>query len=241
MSSTSTATEDPRKARKRAKRAAAAAAAAASSAAASASVTGVAAVDDIAESDGGAREKPAAADGAAAEDDDPRKARKRARRATEVKATSSSEKVVPGSIREGSCDGDVLAPAAGDDGHARTVYVEGISYDAAEADVEALFGTCGGIVEVRMPRFQDSGRPMGYAHVEYTDASSVQAALALSGEYIKERYVTVSAAKARERRRDTAAPQPAGCTTLFVSNLPYDTTEDVVRETFGCGCEFWGA
>jgi RNA recognition motif-containing protein len=45
------------------------------------------------------------------------------------------------------------------------VYIEGIPYTATEADVSGFFADCGRVVAVRMPRYQDSGRPRGYAHV----------------------------------------------------------------------------
>ena len=105
---------------------------------------------------------------AAVEREDPRKAKKRARRAAEAAAAAAAT-VAASSVpvaAEGSWgdDGDgsvgaaaplLSAAAAGEesDAHERTVYVEGISYDAAEVDVEALFATCGSIVDVRMPRY----------------------------------------------------------------------------------------
>jgi nucleolin len=47
------------------------------------------------------------------------------------------------------------------------VYVEGIPYSATEATLSAFFSDCGTVVDVRMPKYQDSGRPRGYAHVVF--------------------------------------------------------------------------
>ena len=41
---------------------------------------------------------------------------------------------------------------------------------------------CGKVTSVRMPRWQDSGRPRGYAHIDFKKALGVEKALALSGK-----------------------------------------------------------
>ena len=63
-------------------------------------------------------------------------------------------------------------------GDTATVYVEGISYNAGEEDVDAFFRACGAILEIRLPRWHDSGKPRGYAHVEFAQQQSAAAALA---------------------------------------------------------------
>ena len=128
-------------------------------------------------------------------------------------------------------------------GDATTVYVEGISYNAAEEDVDNLFRPCGAIIAIRLPRWHDSGKPRGYAHVEFQDRHGCAAALALDGETMMGRYLRVSRAKVRSgggggASGAGAAPraQPAGCKVVFVKNLPYACTEDMVVATFStCG------
>jgi len=81
-----------------------------------------------------------------------------------------------------------------------TVYVEGISYQATEDDLIRFFQDkgCGKVKEVRMPRWQDSGRPRGYAHIEFKKGGeeSVGKALALNGVSMMGRYLTVQMAQA---------------------------------------------
>mmetsp|Transcript_8628 Transcript_8628/g.21997 ORF Transcript_8628/g.21997 Transcript_8628/m.21997 type:complete len:262 (+) Transcript_8628:49-834(+) len=110
-----------------------------------------------------------------------------------------------------------------------TVYCEGLSYQASEADVAAFFAPLA-VLEVRMPRYQDSGKPRGYAHVDFETAADAAEALSKDRESLKGRYVTVCPAK--EKTAPSTRPRPAGCRTVFVKNLPYETNEDAVRTAF---------
>ena len=58
-----------------------------------------------------------------------------------------------------------------------------------------------------MPRYQDSGRPRGYAHVDFKKEDGVVKAVALSGQYMKGRYLNVQ--KANEPKTNTAMPPPS--------------------------------
>ena len=131
------------------------------------------------------------------------------------------------------------APAVpGDDAEcaARTVYCEGLAYECSEEEVRGFFEACGPVVSLRLPRYQDSGRLRGYAHVELGTAAAAAAAVARSGAVLRGRYVAV--ARARPRGAGAAAraapprPRPEGCRTVFARNLPYDAGEDAVRRAF---------
>lgn len=93
-------------------------------------------------------------------------------------------------------------PAAAD----KTVYVEGLSYGASEEDVTRFFQDkgCGKVLAVRMPRYQDTGRPRGYAHVDFKKADGVDRALALNGVTMMGRYLTVQ----RAHEPKLGGPQP---------------------------------
>ena len=124
------------------------------------------------------------------------------------------------------------APAPIDDEAARTVYCEGLRYDEAEDDVRAFFAAHGAIKELRLPRYQDSGRLRGYGHVEYESANSAAAALKASGSSLGGRYVTIQPSKAKDQATWTPRPRPDGCRTIFVKNLPYDIPSDALRRSF---------
>ncbi|CAB1115770.1 unnamed protein product [Ectocarpus sp. CCAP 1310/34] len=140
----------------------------------------------------------------------------------------------------GGGGGGVVGGGGGGGTIADTVYVEGIPWTCDESDVREFFKGCGKITDVRMPRWQDSGRPRGYAHVAFAGSSGAQAAFGRDGQYLNGRYLTVQApqepATEKARRANRKAEQPAGCRTVFVKNLPYDVEEDAVSEALaGCG------
>mmetsp|Transcript_6626 Transcript_6626/g.10436 ORF Transcript_6626/g.10436 Transcript_6626/m.10436 type:complete len:335 (+) Transcript_6626:241-1245(+) len=121
-----------------------------------------------------------------------------------------------------------------------TVYVEGIPYEYKEEELWTLFGTCGTVVDIRLPRWNDTGRLRGYAHVDFETSDEAKKCIEkLNRHSLGSRYITVSEANARggsrvEAKLSNLKPEdvPDTCTTIFVKNLPYDTDEDVVEEAF---------
>eukprot|EP00511_Aplanochytrium_stocchinoi_P004821 CAMPEP_0204832598 /NCGR_PEP_ID=MMETSP1346-20131115/14284_1 /ASSEMBLY_ACC=CAM_ASM_000771 /TAXON_ID=215587 /ORGANISM="Aplanochytrium stocchinoi, Strain GSBS06" /LENGTH=208 /DNA_ID=CAMNT_0051964535 /DNA_START=143 /DNA_END=770 /DNA_ORIENTATION=+ len=125
---------------------------------------------------------------------------------------------------------------------AHTAYVEGIPYSVDEDGLrDFILEGCGNgedsILNVRMPRWHDSNKPRGYAHVDFQSEEDLELALKLDGKTLGGRYLKISKANARgSKKTNTVAKEkqeiPEGCKTLFVKNLPYDTDEDSVEEAF---------
>ena len=170
------------------------------------------------------RREAAAADVAPpAEDDAAARKRRKKEKKERQKAKAAAAEATPAAAP---------APAPVDDEAARTVYCEGLRYDEAEDDVRAFFAAHGAIKELRLPRYQDSGRLRGYGHIEYESANSAAAALKASGSSLGGRYVTVQPSKAKGQTTWTPRPRPDGCRTVFVKNLPYDIPSDALRRSF---------
>jgi nucleolin len=129
---------------------------------------------------------------------------------------------------------DPLSSLPASTSHELQVYASGIPYDTTEAAVRAFFAPCGEVTLIKAPTYQDTGRLRGFAHVTFASPDGVVAALALNGQHMGARYITVERAKPEGAARVGAAPgrAPKGVSTLFVRNLPYDADEDAVRAAF---------
>ena len=77
----------------------------------------------------------------------------------------------------------------------RTVYIEGLPFDASEDDVRNFFKsvTAGSICSVRLPRWHDSKRLRGYGHVEFSTPGARKEALNMDGTYMGKRFIKVAA------------------------------------------------
>ena len=73
----------------------------------------------------------------------------------------------------------------------KSVFVSGIPYETTEDDIRQIFEECGIITEIKMPRYQDSGKNRGYAHVSLKKNSHVKKALEKNGVTVGKRYLTV--------------------------------------------------
>jgi nucleolin len=119
----------------------------------------------------------------------------------------------------------------------RTAFVGGISYDANEDDLREFFSDCGTLTSVRVPRYQDSGKPRGYAHIEFSTDEGLRTAMAKNKQRMMGRYLDIKVANRRRTGGDfDVSERPAGCRTVFVKNLPYDTKDAEVFASFQfCG------
>jgi nucleolin len=62
------------------------------------------------------------------------------------------------------------------------VFVSGIPYECSEQEFKEFFGELAkGIKEIKMPRYQDSGRCIGYAHITMSTPEGTQKVLEMSG------------------------------------------------------------
>ena len=83
------------------------------------------------------------------------------------------------------------------------VFVGNLSYDTTQSELEALFTEVGQVVEVFLPADKVTGRPRGFAFVEFADEAAVVDAIArLNGHELKGRRLRVTEAEAR--------PEPSG-------------------------------
>ena len=81
------------------------------------------------------------------------------------------------------------------------IYVGNLSFDVTEEELQTEFAAFGKVESVSVVKDKYSGRAKGFAFVEMPSVSEGQAAITgLNGKTIKERTLTVNAARPREDR-----------------------------------------
>jgi RNA recognition motif-containing protein len=90
------------------------------------------------------------------------------------------------------------------------LFVGNLSYATTEADLRSYFGTVAPPSQVVVPVDRDTGRPRGFAFVEFTDRTHAEQAIQrFNGQLFNGRPLAVSEARAREDR-GPGGPRPGG-------------------------------
>lgn len=79
-----------------------------------------------------------------------------------------------------------------DEAQAFTVYVSGLPEDIEKADLEKLFGESGKLKDVRVIKERVTGKPKGFAYVEFEDSTSAENALKLDKSTLKGKSIGVA-------------------------------------------------
>jgi RNA recognition motif-containing protein len=81
------------------------------------------------------------------------------------------------------------------------LFVGNLPYSATEGDIRQHFGTVGDPLQIVIPTDRDTGRPRGFAFVDYDDRGVAERAIQqLHGQPFKGRPLSVSEARPREAR-----------------------------------------
>lgn len=89
------------------------------------------------------------------------------------------------------------------------LFVGNVSFDTTKAEIERLFGDVGEISEVFIPTDRETGRPRGFAFVEFADAAAAQAATQrFDGYELNGRPLRVNEAQERRPRAPSFNPSP---------------------------------
>ena len=81
------------------------------------------------------------------------------------------------------------------------LFVGNLSYDVTESDLREFFSPAGSLSNVIIPMDRETGKPRGFAFVEFSDqAQADEASRQLNNQPLKGRNVTINEARARESR-----------------------------------------
>ena len=87
------------------------------------------------------------------------------------------------------------------------LFVGNLSYDATEAELRQHFGTIGPVSYCYLPTDRETGRPRGFAFVEFADDALAQEAITrLNNQSFRGRPLAVKEAQPREARPPGAGP-----------------------------------
>jgi RNA recognition motif-containing protein len=90
------------------------------------------------------------------------------------------------------------------------LFVGNLSYSTTEADLRAYFGAVAPPSQVVLPVDRETGRPRGFAFVEFMDRGHAETAIQrFNGQVFNGRPLAVSEARAREDR-GPGGPRPSG-------------------------------
>ena len=94
------------------------------------------------------------------------------------------------------------------------LFVGNLSYSTSEAEIRTYFGAVAPPSQVVLPVDRETGRPRGFAFVEFTERSHAEAAIQrFNGVAFNGRPLAVSEARAREDRGPgggPGGPRPGG-------------------------------
>jgi len=91
----------------------------------------------------------------------------------------------------------------------RKVFVGNLSFDVTRDELLEAFGAAGKVLDAKVPTDRETGRPRGFAFVEFESEESVPKCISLlNGTSLKGRALRVSEAEDRPPRAPGSGPAP---------------------------------
>jgi len=111
-----------------------------------------------------------------------------------------------GSSGPSASGGATSAAAESPSSDKRSIYIGQVDYGTTPEELVAHFSSCGVVERVTIACDKFSGRPKGYAYLEFQDDSSIENALKLDGSKFRERDLKVKT----KRKNEPAAVRGGG-------------------------------
>ena len=121
------------------------------------------------------------------------------------------------------------------------IQILGLPYEATEYELRQMFSKYGNILKIYLPKYKNTNKNIGHCYIYFSSEESATKSLEMNNQRLGKRYLEISLYNMRNNSSKESAKLdpndiPLDCTTAFVKNLPYNVTEDMVREKFQvCG------
>ena len=121
------------------------------------------------------------------------------------------------------------------------IQIIGLPYETTEFELRQMFSKYGDIIRIYLPKYKNTNKNIGHCYIYFSTEESATKSLEMNNHRMGRRYMEISLynmrnTTTREIGRLDPDDIPLDCTTAFVKNLPYNVTEDMVREKFKpCG------
>lgn len=103
-----------------------------------------------------------------------------------------------------------------------TVFIKGFGNEATESAIENELSKYGKIKAVRIPKDRNTGKNKGFAYVDFEEEDSAKKVLKLKKLFGFDIFTDTPKPRAQKGKNST----------MFVKNLPYECSEESVREYF---------
>ena len=121
------------------------------------------------------------------------------------------------------------------------IQILGLPYETTEHELRQIFSKYGNILKIYLPKYKNTNKNTGHCYIYFSTEESATKSLEMNGGRIGKRYMEISLYNMRNNSSKESAKLdpddiPLDCTTAFVKNLPYNVTEEMVRDKFQtCG------
>ncbi len=111
------------------------------------------------------------------------------------------------------------------------LFVGNLAYDVSETELREFLSPAGSVVSVRLPTDRETGRPRGFAFVEFADAAQAEEAIRrFNQQLFKGRPLVINEARPRE---EGAGPRPSAPTRPSWSGEQGQAGPSQPKRTFG--------
>ncbi|ESO03098.1 hypothetical protein HELRODRAFT_80718 [Helobdella robusta] len=92
----------------------------------------------------------------------------------------------------------------------RSIWVGNVDYGSTLKDLKEHFEQCGAIIRTKILRDKFSGKPKGFAYIEFSDVVSIDLALKLNDSLFRGRQIKVTAKRTNMHGLSTTDRKPRG-------------------------------